>query len=119
MNFNTASWTDIAASWSDIACSPTEQSEVLATAAAHHIVGTLFKHHRGHPAPELRTDAPDVPHVILGLFEEESEEPDMPAPEARDRRRTRKEEDAILVLKRFLAICIVHRDGLRRMPSAG
>ena len=45
------------ASWSDIVCSPADQLEALTLATTRHIAGTLFKHHRGHSAPELRTDA--------------------------------------------------------------
>ena len=45
------------AAWSDIVCTDAEGADVLALATARHIADTLFKHHRGLPAPELRTDA--------------------------------------------------------------
>ena len=68
------------AAWSDIVCTDAEGADVLALATACHIAGTLFKHHRGLPAPELRTDAnadevgdvpvhEDPPDVFLDLFE--------------------------------------------------
>ena len=66
-----------------------EGADVLPLATARHIAGTLFRHHRGLPAPELRTDADageadggpvheDPPDVFPDLFEEEDDEPDMP-----------------------------------------
>ena len=64
MHHNTAAWSYV--------CSPAEQSEVRALATARHIAGTLFNHHRAHPAPELSTDAAveevvdeDPPHSIV------------------------------------------------------
>ena len=88
--------------------------------------GTLFKHHRGHPAPELRADADvgeadgglvheDPPDMYLDLFEEEDDEPEPEheAPEPKDVH----EEAPIPVLNRFLALRIVH--GLRGIPSVG
>ena len=50
------------AAWSDIVCTDAEGADVLALATARHIAGTLFKHHRGLSAAELRTDA-DVDEV--------------------------------------------------------
>ena len=78
------------AAWSDIVCSPVNQAEVLALATARHIARTPFKHHRGHPTPELRTDAAveevggglvdeDPPDMFPELFEEE--EPELPGHE--------------------------------------
>ena len=75
------------AAWSDIVCADAERADVLALATARHIDGTLFKHHRGLPAPELRTDADadevgdvpvheDPPDVFPDLFEEEDDEPE-------------------------------------------
>ena len=117
------------AAWSGIVCTDAEGADVLALATARHIAGTLFKHHRGLPAPELRTDADageaddvpvheDPPDVFPDLFEEEDEEPDMPeheVPEPEDAH----EEAPVPVLNRFLALRIVYGDGLRRMPSVG
>ena len=117
------------AAWSDIVCTDAEGADVLALATARHIAGTLFKHHRGLPAPELRTDADageadggpvheDPPDVFPDLFEEEDEEPEMPeheVPEPEDVH----EEAPVPVLNRFLALRIVYGDGLRRMPSVG
>ena len=108
-------------------CTDAEGADVLALATARHIAGTLFKHHRGLPAPELRTDADageaddvpvheDPPDVFPDLFEEEDEEPDMPeheVPEPEDAH----EEAPVPVLNRFLALRIVYGDGLRRTPS--
>ena len=88
----------------------------------------LFKHHRGLPAPELRTDADageadgrpvheDPLDVFCDLFEEEDDEPDMPeheVPEPEDAH----EEVPVPVLNRFLSLRIVYGDGLRRIPSA-
>ena len=84
------------AAWSDIVCTDAEGADVLALATARHIPGTLFKHHRGLPAPELCADAhvdevgdvpvhEDPPDVFPDLFEE---------------------------------VRIVYGDGLRRIPSA-
>ena len=80
------------AAWSDIICSDAEREDVLASATARHIAGTLFSHHRGHPAPELRPDADvgevgdvpvheDPPDVFPELLEEEEDEPEMPVHE--------------------------------------
>ena len=116
------------AAWSDIVCTDTEGADVLPLATARHIAGTLFKHHRGLSASELRTDADageadggpvheDPPDVFPDLFEEEDDEPDMPeheVPEPEDAH----EEAPVPVLNRFLALRIVYGDGLRRIPSA-
>ena len=120
------------AAWSDIVCSRTEQSEVLGLATERQIAGTLLKHHRGHPAPEPRTDSdvepiaevdsdpvdedPPVPHVP-GVFEEEKNEPEMlehEVPEPEDVH----EEAPIPVPNRFLVLRNVYGDSLRRIPSA-
>ena len=115
------------AAWSDIVCTDAEGADVLPLATARHIAGTLFKHHRGLPAPELRTDADvdevgdvpvhkDPPNVFPDLFEEEDDEPEMPeheVPEPKDAH----EEAPIPFLNRFLALCIVYGDGLRRIPG--
>ena len=115
------------AAWSDIVCTDAERADVFDTATARHITATLFKHHRGLPAPELRADADvdevgdvpvheDPPDVFPELFEEEEDEPEMPeheVPEPEDAH----EEVAIPVLNRFLALRIVYGDGLRRIPS--
>ena len=63
---------------------------------------------------------PPVPQMILGLFEEESVEPDMPAREAPEGTETVEahEEDAIPFLNSFLAFRVIYGDGLRRMPSS-
>ena len=117
------------AAWSDIVCTLVNQAEVLALAVARHSAGTLFKHHRGHPAPELRADADvgeedgglvheDPPDLYPDLFEEEDDESELPeheAPEPEDAR----EEAPIPVLNRFSTLRIVHGDGLRRIPSVG
>ena len=117
------------AAWSDIVCSPVDEAEVLALATARCIAGTLFNHHRGHPAPELCTDAAveevsggpvheDPPDMFPVLFEEEDDEPELPereVPEPADAH----EEAPIPVLNRFLVLRIVYGDGLRRIPSAG
>ena len=117
------------AAWPDIVCSPVDQPEVLAFATAHHIAGTLFNHHRGHPAPELPTNAAveevggglvveDPPNMFLERCEEEDDEPELPehaVPEPEDAH----EESPILVLNRFPALRIVCGDGLRRVPIVG
>ena len=120
------------AAWSDVVCTDAEREDVLALATARHIAGTLFKHHPGHPAPELRTCAdvepiadvdgvpvdedPPVPHMVPELFEEEESEPDMLAPDGPETEEAH-EKNGTPVLNRFLALCIVCSDGLRRMPS--
>ena len=82
MHYNTAAW-------SDTTCTDAERADVLALATARHIAGTLFKHHRGHPAPELRVDADvgeadgglvdeDPPDMYPDLFEEEDDDPELP-----------------------------------------
>ena len=117
------------AAWSDIVGTDAEATDVLALATARHIAGTLFKHHRGLPAPELRTDADageaddgpvheDPPDVFPDLFEEEDEEPEMPEHEVPEPEEVH-EEAPVPVLNRFLALRIVYGDGLRRMPSVG
>ena len=111
------------AAWSDIVCTDAERADVLVMTTARHITGTLFKHHRGLPAPELRTDADvdevgdvpvheDPPDVFPDLFEEEDDEPEMPEQEVPE-----PEEAHIPVLNRFLALRIVYGDGLRHIPS--
>ena len=117
------------AAWSDTVCTDAERADVLALATARHIAGTLFKHHRGHPAPELRTDADvgeadgglvheDPPDVYQDLFEEEDDEPELPEREV-PKPEDVHEEAPIPVLNRFLALRIVFGDGLRRTPSVG
>ena len=117
------------AAWSDIVGTDAEATDVLALATARHIAGTLFKHHRGLPAPELRTDADageaddgpvheDPPDEFPDLFEEEDEEPNMPEHEVPEPEEVH-EEAPVPVLNRFLALRIVYGDGLRRMPSVG
>ena len=116
------------AAWSDIVCADAERADVLALATARHIEGTLFRHRRGHPAPEVRADADvdevgdvpvheDPPDVYPDLFEEEDDEPELPeheAPEPEDAH----EEAPIPFLNRFLARRIVYGDGLRHTMSA-
>ena len=116
------------AAWSDIVCTNAEGADVLLLATARHIPGTLFKHHHGLTAPELRTDADagdadggpvheDPPDVFPDLFEEEDDEPGIlehEEPEPEDAH----EEAPVPVLNRFLALRIVYGDGLRRIPSA-
>ena len=116
------------AAWSDIVCTDAERADVLALATARHITGTHSKHHRGHPRtladvePIADVDGgpvdedPPVPHMFPELFEEEEDEPDMLAPNGSETEETH-EEDATRVLNRFLALRIVYRDALRRMPS--
>ena len=115
------------AAWSDIVCTDAEGADVFALATARHIAGTLFKHHRGLPAPELRADADvdevgdfpvheDPPDVFPDLFEEEDDEQDLPeheVPEPEDAH----EKAPVPVLNRFLALRIVYGEGLRRIPS--
>ena len=58
----------------------------------------------------------DPSDMILELFEEEDDEPDLPeheAPEPEDAH----EEAPIPVLNRSLALRIVYGDGFRRIPS--
>ena len=47
----------------DTVCTDVEPADVLSFATVRHIVGTLFKHHRGRMALELRTSA-SVDHVV-------------------------------------------------------
>ena len=59
---------------------------------------------------------PPVPHMFPALFKEEEAQTELPEhdvsqPEDAD------EEAPIQVLNRFVALRIVHVDGLRRMPS--
>ena len=87
----------------------------------------VFKHHRRLPAPMLRTDADvdevgdvpvheDPPDVCPDLFEEEDDEPEMPEHEVPGPEEAH-EEASVPVLNPSLALRIVHRDGLRRIPS--
>ena len=118
-----------ASAWSDIVCTDAERADVRPLATARHIAGTLFKHHRGHSAPELRAGADmgeadgglvheDPPDVYPDLFEEEDDEPELPEHEVPKPEDVRKEAP-IPVLNRFLALRIVYGDGLRRTPSVG
>ena len=105
------------AAWSDIFRTDAEGADVLPLATARHIAGTLLKHHRGLPAPELRTDADlDEVHVFPDPFEEEDDEPEMPeheVPQPEDAH----DEAPVPVLNRFLALRIVCGDGFRRISS--
>ena len=110
------------AAWSDIVCTDAEGADVFPLATARHIAGTLFKHHRGLSAPELRSDADagevgdvpvheDPPYVFPDLFEEEDDEPEMPEHEVQEPEDAHKKGKPCLILSR--------QDTSRGVPSQG
>ena len=101
------------AAWSDIVCTDAEGTDVLALATARHIAGTLFKHHHGLPAPELRAEKRTMNPICRRRGRRTRDEHEVREPE------DAHEEAPVPGLNRFLTLRIVYGDGLRRMPSVG